>query len=685
MPPKKQASKAPRAALESIPPNTGLKRPLTNSSEDALPKPKRPTRATTSKPNTTATIETPPNWAFNITGTWTINTKNLLKDLPWLKREYGDNPPPFTMEIKYANNPSHKKIGRQLWATFKWEKYTGCIRFCPGHKYSTNHVQFEEGCVLKPGVWAGASPRGIQVWNFRWRAEYEGEGVVEGSDQHETQIEFGEDGDGSLKVAGRIVFGGYKARKFEGVRTGELEGKGNEKGVGGWWKSLTDPYAESKYMLCYRIPTDSDNEDDGSSDEPEIDWEQIRKDREEAERKEKEEEKQPWPTEMTGEWKIIPRQKFTMDDEDPAAPRWMKIHYEAEAGRRQYYAEFQFGNDWSGIMRFCPKQIDLVKKGMIDVEEFEEACILKVGVAAGPPPKGVNQWLIKWRGIFDEPGISNTVRRETGPKDEMTTSITFKRGGEGKLVLSGVLVGGCLVVPYTGVRIGETPPRGPNDPSIEELWDQKKYIPPPPPPVPKLWPWISPLPNPTIEAPPAWAWDVLGKWKIDAPEVAVALKIGSDAPLTMTIHMSNHAKQKKIGRQLWATFQFGPNLSGCMRFCPLPENSRPADTCAIFEKQCVLKKGIWPGHVNSAKGKSFQKWGHRWRARNSETGDEHGCSDTVEHMLEFRRDDGTLKLGGVFGAIWMLCSWSAVKIEDAVQANVSDADVEKVWKSYSSR
>ena len=169
------------------------------------------------------------------------------------------------MEIKYANNPSHKKIGRQLWATFKWEKYTGCIRFCPGHKYSTNHVQFEEGCVLKPGVWAGASPRGIQVWNFRWRAEYEGEGVVEGSDQHETQIEFGEDGDGSLKVAGRIVFGGYKARKFKGVKTGELQGKGNEKGVDSWWKSLRDEYAESKFELCRW--TLSDSEDDGSSDE----------------------------------------------------------------------------------------------------------------------------------------------------------------------------------------------------------------------------------------------------------------------------------------------------------------------------------------------------------------------------------------------------------------------------------
>jgi hypothetical protein len=55
-------------------------------------------------------------------------------------------------------------------------------------------------------------------------------------------------------------------------------------------------------------------------------------------------------------------------------------------------------------------------------------------------------------------------------------------------------------------------------------------------------------------------------------------------------------------------------------------------------------------------------------------------------MFEFEReDDGTLKLSGVFGAIWRMCLWSAVKIEDAVQASVSDVDVEKVWKSYSGR
>ena len=56
-------------------------------------------------------------------------------------------------------------------------------------------------------------------------------------------------------------------------------------------------------------------------------------------------------------------------------------------------------------------------------------------VTADPQPKGVNEWLIKWRGKFDEPGIPNALKSKCGPTDVMTTSMTFKRGEEGKLVL----------------------------------------------------------------------------------------------------------------------------------------------------------------------------------------------------------------------------------------------------------
>jgi hypothetical protein len=120
-----------------------------------------------------------------------------------------------------------------------------------------------------------------------------------------------------------------------------------------------------------------------------------------------------------------------------------------------------------------------------------------------------------------------------------------------------------------------------------------------------------------------------------------------------------------------------------MRFCPLPPSSRPADTLEIFEQQCKLKKGVWTGDSSSAKGKSFQKWGHRWRGRNSETGERYELSDDYEHMLEFKREgNGTLKIGGVFGTPIMLVPWTAVKVEDEVDPVFGTENPTDVWDEY---
>jgi hypothetical protein len=89
------------------------------------PKAKRSAKA---KP----TIETPPDWAFDVTGTYEIDASDLHHDISWFKREHGDNLPKFLMQIQYGNNPAHKRIGRQLWANFYWGNIHGCLRFCPG-------------------------------------------------------------------------------------------------------------------------------------------------------------------------------------------------------------------------------------------------------------------------------------------------------------------------------------------------------------------------------------------------------------------------------------------------------------------------------------------------------------------------------------------------------------------------
>ena len=144
MPPKKQASTANRAALESI--------PQTPTSNDHSPTPPKmhyqsendlATTTRTSKPQYHRNHRNTPRLGPSTSPEPGLLTPNaLIKDLPWLKRECGDNPPPFIMEIKYANNPSHKKIGRQLWATFTWGKYTGV------HAVLSRAHVFHQSCAV---------------------------------------------------------------------------------------------------------------------------------------------------------------------------------------------------------------------------------------------------------------------------------------------------------------------------------------------------------------------------------------------------------------------------------------------------------------------------------------------------------------------------------------------------------
>lgn len=151
----------------------------------------------------------------------------------------------------------------------------------------------------------------------------------------------------------------------------------------------------------------------------------------------------------------------------------------------------------------------------MSVEDFEKACILKDDVKVGPPPRGVNEFFLKWRGTLNKKeGYPERLMKPT-PTDEKTARITFKAGEGGKMEAGFVLVEGGTEGGFIrfmkAEKIGDGKHRGPNDPSIEELWEQKKFVPPPPPPPPRLWPWTSPLPASIIEAPPVWAWDVLGK------------------------------------------------------------------------------------------------------------------------------------------------------------------------------
>jgi len=713
MPPKKRAIANPtagQAALQVIPSNSTGKRAF-EGAQDAAPKAKRiSTKGSTpdtsvaqsqvvslesSRASTTLSkssgnvIEKQPEWAFDVTGKWTIDASKLSHDLIFFDRKYPDGPPPFTLEIKYANNPRNKKIGRQLWGTFRWGTWTGCMRFAPGHKYIASHLQFYQECVLKKGVWAGPEPRGFSTWNFRWKAKCDTEGIEEGTDEWQTQLRFSKKADGTLTLDGKMIVGGYKARKFSGIKTGEIPPpKGNDKTVEAWWnKDLKDPYEESRLEACRRCKGNMDDSDESETDEEEDDASMKRMEARHAEimareAKEKLEAEKPWPTSMTGQWEITPAQDF-MDRDDATAPRYMKMYEETreDGSPSQYWAEFQFGHDWNGVMRFCPVESFSPDKDGITAEEFVGACALKDDAQAGPSPNGINHWWIKWRGTLIDKWLPESMRGDE-PRDVMTTDISFKCGEDGKMSLSGVILAGCSICCFKGTRVGDVKPRGPEEPMLDALWEEKRFKEPPP---PANYPWKSPLPSECVEKPPVWAWDVLGKWNIDAPDVIDGLKAGKNARFTMTIYLSNKKKPAAIGRQLWATFKIGSKVSGCMRFIPLPENSHPLGDVPAFEKACKLKKGVWPGDVASAKRLSFQKWGLRWRAKNA-AGIGYSMSDEYETQFSFKRDgDGKLNISGVWTVQWQPHLWKAVKVEDGGELDGTETTVNAVWKSFASR
>lgn len=199
---------------------------------------------------------------------------------------------------------------------------------------------------------------------------------------------------------------------------------------------------------------------------------------------------------MSGPWEITPQDDYDMDREDETAPRVMNIYEDVLDGKTQFWANFKFGNSWSGIMRLCPS--GALPGEEFTLKEFEEACVLKDGTQAGPPPQGTNQWLIKGRGTLVEK--YSTPENALKHRDRITTSFTVRGSNkDGKLTLRGVLLKGCKVCSWTGVRTGNAPPRGVDDPTFKTLWENLAYKEPPP---PKLYQWKTPLPAEPVQTPP---------------------------------------------------------------------------------------------------------------------------------------------------------------------------------------
>lgn len=644
-------------------------------------------------------IEKQPDWAFDVVGTWEIDATHISHDFQkpnYLTAHLGLEPQPvksFILEIRYDNDTKRRKIGRQLWATFKWGDWSGCMRMCPGHEYSCSHEDFYHECDLGAGVWPGEAPLGTSVWTYRWRAQWPNGTVVDGTDEREAQLQFSRDQDGVMRIYGKMVAGSLKARKFSGVKISEtvIELEKGLDHVNAWWKKLTSPYQESRRELCYSCKGKIDDSDESESEPPsEHDWEAENKEREAALAKEKAEEEAPWPSTMVGAWDITPKQKHLgdMDADKPDAVRYLRIFEscQKDGARRQYWAKFRFGQMWSGIMRLCPRPALKVRVDSgedISVKDFEKACILEEGVNPGPPPHGVNEWYIKWRGPLDFQYETENDR----PTDDGTTSFSVRKGEDGTLTLNGVMCKGVNVNFFSGVRTGDHTPQT-YVPKFEQLWRERAFK------KPRCYDWHSFLPDDLIHKPPKWAWDVLGTWRVDAPGFAVYFGHKMDTRLLLTIKMDNSkSNPSKVGRQLWAQFDFytadyAKQLEepawGCMRFCPLAEGSRPFDDVEDFEKACKLKGGVWPGDIRSAKGKSFEAWGCRWRGTDTDN-DSIPRSDLYETRVDFKMDDGRLTMGGLLAVDGNYIMMKGKQVARAVAPDEDEAQDTAIrfWEMHS--
>lgn len=221
---------------------------------------------------------------------------------------------------------------------------------------------------------------------------------------------------------------GPKVQKFSGVKvlhsiTELEEGLDN---VTAFWEKLSSWEEKAgkeklRHEICTGCKGKIDDRDDPDSDDPdsddfdsesELEWNTLMELYEAATAREMEEEKLPWPSLMTGTWKL----RLVEEGYDPLVhgsdtmPPFMHIHEirTEDGSRRQYWAEFRLSQKLNGILRFCHGEAMLksfrAREDADDLNKaFERACVLEKGVKPGPPPDGVNRWAVKWRGPLDLP------------------------------------------------------------------------------------------------------------------------------------------------------------------------------------------------------------------------------------------------------------------------------------------
>jgi hypothetical protein len=176
----------------------------------------------------------------------------------------------------------------------------------------------------------------------------------------------------------------------------------------------------------------------------------------------------PWSWDVTGGWSLTSPQLVRVLDLEEPATLAMTIHLANNPRHtkegRQLWATFDFGDGaLAGNMRFCP-HVESNEREDVDMKDFEKACVLKRGQWVGPHPNRLQKWNLRWRGLDMDTGVV-----EQG-SDQYQTEIEFKKGDDGKLTLSGVMVFQFQPMVFRGVKIKEgKPPKG-NEMTVDRHW-----------------------------------------------------------------------------------------------------------------------------------------------------------------------------------------------------------------------
>jgi len=214
-----------------------------------------------------AVVQARPDWAWDITGKWTLTTP--YEDGFFMSSIGVPQDTQLTISIFLANNLRHTKIKRQYWAIFNFGKgIEDCMRFCVykegGSKWSAK--EFDEACMLNDDDWVGPAPQGSPQMAYRWGVKncdtgYQPRWYIPDFQHESLTFEMGDDGKLSFVA---VMTVGHCPRILKGSKIGDVEPrKSNAATVKTVWNSYSDirePYEprRRRSSLEYGSASDSD-------------------------------------------------------------------------------------------------------------------------------------------------------------------------------------------------------------------------------------------------------------------------------------------------------------------------------------------------------------------------------------------------------------------------------------------